>query len=279
MPTDDELVSFFQRHVVPISFTFQKEQDTRSFIVTAFVLSVLDRWFLITAGHCIRNIENWIDHYGYDNTRSQLIDSLGLGATYREPIPFVYKDSYPTCLSDDYDFDYGVMALSPYYKQLLQANNVQALNEEVWKKQPVEVDFYTLLGIPAELVKVSSTNIELTPTLHPVERIDRRPEGFTKVDAPLFYGRIVLGEDMSSIKGMSGGPVFAFHQNDKGELRYWLIALQSRCLSRSLFIAACPTKLLGHFLEDVIVRVGQELTQHGPTPAAADRAFGEGCEK
>jgi len=260
MPTDDELVGFFQRHVVPVFFTFQKEQDTQNFVVTAFVLSVSDQWFLITAGHCIRDIEARIDYYGYDNTRSQLIDSLGLGATHPEPIPFVYKDSHPAQLSDDYAFDYGVMALSPYYRQLLQANNVQPLNEEVWKKQPSEVDFYMLLGIPAELVKVNSTNVELAPTLHTVEPIDQMPERFTKVDAPLFYGHIVLGEDMSSIKGMSGGPVFAFHTNDKGELRYWLIALQSRWLPESHFIAACPTKLLGHFLEDVLVQVGQEST-------------------
>jgi hypothetical protein len=258
MPTDDELVSFFQRHVVPVVFTFQKEQASKSFLVTAFVLSVSDRWFLITAGHCIRDIEERIDYYGHENTHSQLIDSLGLGSTHPEPIPFVYRDSHPAQLSDDYAFDYGVMALSPYYRQLLQANNVQPLNEEVWKKQPSEVDFYMLLGIPAELVKVHSTSVELTPTLHPVEPVDQMPKGFTKVDAPLFYGRIVLDEDISSIKGMSGGPVFAFHKGDKGDLRYWLIALQSRWLPKSHFIAACPTRLLGHLLEDVLVQVGPE---------------------
>ena len=111
------------------------------------------------------------------------------------------------------------MVLSPYYRQLLEANNVQALNEEVWKKQPTQVDVYALLGIPGELVKFDSTSIELTPTLHTIERVGEMPKGFTKVDVPLFYGRIVLAEDMSSIKGMSGGPVFGFHHNDKGELR------------------------------------------------------------
>jgi hypothetical protein len=260
MPTDDELVGFFQRHVVPVFFTFQKGQDTQSVVVTAFVLSVSDQWFLVTAGHCIRDIETLTDHYGYEITRCQLIDSLGLGATHPEPIPFVYENSHPACLSDDYAFDYGVMALSPYYRQLLQTNNVQALTEEVWKKQPIEVDFYVLLGIPAELVKVNPASIEIAPTLHTVEPISQKPEGFTEVDAPLFYGRIVLGEGMSSIEGMSGGPVFAFHRNKKGELRYWLTALQSRWLPKSHFIAACPTKLLGHFLEDVIIRVSQEST-------------------
>jgi hypothetical protein len=260
MPTDDELVGFFQRHIVPVLFTFQGEQDTRGVVVTAMVLSVSDQWFLITAGHCIRDIEALIQHYGYDSTRSWLIDSLGLGAMHAEPIPFVYEDSQPVQLSDRFDFDYGVMTLSPYYRQLLQANNVQPLDEEVWKKQPTEVDFYALLGIPGELVKVSSASIELTPTLHTVEPIDQRPKGFSEVDAPLFYGRIALGEGITTIKGMSGGPVFAFRASEEGELRYWLIALQSRWLPQSRFIAACPTKLLGHFIEEVLARIEQEAT-------------------
>lgn len=260
MPTDDELVSFFQRHVVPVFFTLQNEQDTQNIVLTAFVLSVSDQWFLITAGHCIREIEILSDHYGYAITRCQLIDSLGLGATHPEPIPFAYRDSHAVCLSDDHAFDYGVMALSTYYKQLLKANKVQALNEKVWKHQPVDVDFYRLLGMPGELVKVNSESVEIAPTLLTVEPIDHKPEGFTEVDAPLFYGRIILGEGMHSIKGMSGGPVFAFRKNEKGELRYWLIALQSRWLQKPRFIAACPTKLLGHFFEKVVIRVGQEST-------------------
>jgi hypothetical protein len=248
MPTNDKLVSFFHRHVVPVFFTLQKGEDIQNFVVSTFVLSVADQWFLITAGHCIRDIETLMDHDGYKITRCHLIDSLGLGATHSEPIPFVYEDAYPTCLSDDYAFDYGVIMVSPYYKQLLQANNIKAITEEAWKKQPTKIDFYWLLGIPAELVKVNSEDIEIAPSFHSVKPVDQKPEGFTEVDAPLFYGRIVLGEGISSIKGMSGGPLFAFSENERGELRYWLIALQSRWLPESHYIAACPTKLLGHFL-------------------------------
>lgn len=259
MATNDELVGFFHRHVVPVFFSFQKDNDIQNFVVTTFVLSVSDYWFLITAGHCIRDIEKLADH-GYRIVRCQLIDSLGLGAKHPEPIPFAYQESHPICLSDDYAFDYGIMILSTYYKQLLQINNIQALNEEVWKKQPAKVDFYTLLGIPSELVKVNSESVEIAPTLHSIEPVNQRPEGFTEVDVDLFYGCIVLGEGMTSIKGMSGGPIFAFHKNEKCELRYWLTALQSRWLPESHFIAACPTKLLGHFLEDVIIRASQKAS-------------------
>lgn len=147
------------------------------------------------------------------------------------------------------------MVLYQYYKQLLLANNVQALDEEVWKKQPAKVDSYALLGLSAELVKFDSEAVELTSTLHPVESVNRIPPGFTETETSLFYARIMLGEGIRDIKGMSGGPVFAFHQSESGELIYWLTALQSRWLPESRYIAACPTKLLGHFIESLVARV------------------------
>jgi len=251
MPTDDELVSFFLRHLVPVLFTFQRGADSQSIVVTAFVLSVANQWFLITAGHCIHDIEERTTEHGYQITGCYMIDSLGVGAKHREPIPFVYRDSSPTYLSEDQDFDYGVMVLSPYYQQLLEKNNIQALNEEAWKKQPAKVDFYWLLGIPEELTRVNPENIEITPTLHKVEPLSERPDKFPATDVPLFYGRIGLGEGVTTIKGMSGGPIFAFHKNEKGQLKYWLTALQSRWLPESHIIAAYPTKLLGDFLEQI----------------------------
>lgn len=185
---------------------------------------------------------------------------MGLGAMHPEPIPFAYKEAYPIFLSDECAFDYGIIAISPHYRRLLQANKVQALNEEVWKKQPTKVDFYVLLGIPTELVRLNSENVEMSTVLHMVEPIDQKPDGFSEVEAPLFYGRIVLGDRLKSIDGESGGPVFAFHEDPKGQLRYWLTALQSRWLPQSHFIAACPTTLLGHLIEDAIVKAAQKPT-------------------
>ena len=65
MPTDAEIVGYFHRHVVALVFTFQKGSEKQSFAVTAFVLSVLDHWFLITAGHCIDLIEEFTEKEGY----------------------------------------------------------------------------------------------------------------------------------------------------------------------------------------------------------------------
>ena len=101
MPTDDELVGYFNKHIVPVFFAFQKGEHVHKVVITAFVLSVSEKWFLITAGHNIQDIEVLTDVRGYQITSCQLIDSLGVGATHRTPIPFAYRESHPTCLSDD----------------------------------------------------------------------------------------------------------------------------------------------------------------------------------
>jgi len=66
---------------------------------------------------------------------------------------------------------------------------------------------------------------------------------------PLFYGRVWLDDELQSIKGMSGGPIFAFQKDGNGLQRYWLIALQSRWLNQSHYIAACQVAALGEAIQ------------------------------
>jgi hypothetical protein len=249
--TDDDLVGVFARHLVPVLFTFEREGRSEKLVMTAFVLSIAEHWLLVTAGHCIGEVERYIES-GCVISECYLVDSLGLDVRYADPIPFAYARSHPTRLSEDKSFDYGVMILTPYYRQLLEKNKIHPLNEKVWKCQPPSVDFYLLLGVPRELVKVESSRVEIVPTLHRVQPLDERPQGFPETDMPLFYGHIGLGQGMTSIMGMSGGPVFGFSKDSQGQLRYWLIALQSRWLPDSHYIAACPTKVLGEVLEAVL---------------------------
>ncbi len=251
---DGDLIAYFMRHLVPIFFTFTKGSTSYSAAITSFVMSIADQWFLVTAGHCLKQIADNITIHGYKITNCLLVDSLGIDAKHIEPIPFNYESSHPTHIIDDANFDYGFMILSPYYRRLLEKNNIQPLDEEVWKRQPSSVDFYAIIGMANELTTVTSESLETTPSLHRIIPLDNRPAIFPKTDIPLFYGRIVLGNALTSIKGMSGGPIFAFRQNAQGQLRYWLAALQSSWSPQTHYIVACPTKLLGDTLESILLK-------------------------
>lgn len=232
-------------------FTVQEDYKSRQFIVTAFVLSVENQWFLITAGHCLREIEK-LQLQGTEIVSCALIDTMGANAIDKFTIPFAYEDASPEYLSDELEFDYGVILLSLYYRQHLEANGIQPLTEEVWDMQPDEFDFYKLIGIPYELLEVTPEDVKVTTTLLDIEPLKNWPTSVRVTTAPQFVGRISLENRIKSIKGTSGGPIFGFVENPPGTLKYWLVALQSRWLPRSHIVVGCPTKILGQFLRSRI---------------------------
>lgn len=251
---DGELVGYLQKHLVPIFFEFQKDAETRSGVITTFILSVDDRWFLVTAGHCIESIEKLIGN-GYKIQKCRLIDSMGLAARYPDSIPFNYERGKVIRLDAGEEFsslDYAAIPLSTYYRQLLEKNNNEALNEDTWKHYPLTVDFYTLLGVPGELTAFTPENVALETTLIFVKRLTEQPKEFEKAEPSLFYGHVDLGEQLNSIKGMSGGPIFAFYVNVQGEMRYWLVALQSNWNENTRNLVACPTRIFGAVLTGII---------------------------
>lgn len=87
----DSLVGFFQRHVVPILFCFTKDGRTHYSVITSLLLSVRDELFLVTAGHCIDDIQRNLDG-GAVLKRVLLIDSMGNGAVHEHPVPFYWGD-------------------------------------------------------------------------------------------------------------------------------------------------------------------------------------------
>jgi hypothetical protein len=235
--------------MVAILFTFRKGVDYYESFATALVLSVNGRWFLATAGHILREVDELTNKSEYQLVGCQLVDFLGVEATHRETVPFVYKDSHPV-YNDEAGFDYGIMFLSPYYENLLRANKVEALNEDIWKRPPKTSDYYFLLGIPSELVKYEPESIRLEPIMWKIEPTEK-PERFQETNDYMFFGRITLDEEVNSIRGMSGGPIFGVHVGEY-ETRYWLIAIQSKWLPESHYIAGCSAELLGDIIQHSI---------------------------
>jgi hypothetical protein len=256
-PPNDALVGYFSKHLVPVYFTFEKGETTHSGYMSAFLISMDDKWFLITAGHCMEEIENNIKK-GYEIKRCRLIDSGGLVAHHINPIPFDYL-SAPKIHVDVAGFDYGAIYINDYYKSLLVKNNVKPLSEHVWEKQPDDPDFYLLLGIPRELTEVNDEYFSIGTTLHHIKALDQRLSDFPDTKAPMFYGEIQLDNTLTNIKGMSGGPIFSFKKNEKGELKYWLHAVQSHWLPNKKYIAACLTSPFLMSLKEVITKIASEV--------------------
>lgn len=260
-PPNDAYVSFFSRHVVPIYISLQGHRESKQYLISSFVMSVYDEWFLITAGHCIEDVENALNH-GYIIERCRLIDCMGAGAKHIHPIPYDFNKDTACKLCYDPKYDYGVLILNANTISLLKANGVVPLTEQMWESQPDNSEYFKMVGIPCELSDADEKYAHVTTIVHSVRELSERPQCFEKTDAPTFYGKIELIEPMTTIVGMSGGPIFSFQTNEDGELKYWLHAVQSRWVPSERVIAACLMKPLGTFIKEFMEGKHQGLIEN-----------------
>lgn len=247
-PSKDKIAGYFNQHCVPLYVHINKGEKNHHYVFSTFVISIEDEWFIVTAGHCLREIEK-IKNAGYSIEKARLIDFGGLKAKHFQPIPFALEAS-PTVHLGDEKYDYGIIHISKYYRRLMENNGIVALNEEAWEKQPEKPDFYFLLGVPDQLTEVAEDKISITTTLYTVTKCDSVPSEFEKTDAPTFYGKIHLDQYLTSIVGMSGGPLLSFKKTESGELKYWLCAVQSRWIQGKNLIAACLMKPFATLVRD-----------------------------
>ena len=156
----DRETRYYMRHIVPIYFHLRKGSDDRKFVHTAFAFSVGGSWLLLTAGHCIEEVQQ-ARSAGYELMRCVLLDCLGVNAKHLEPVPFDYDAANPLPICHDKAWDYGAMFLSDNTCMLLKANGVTPFDEQWWIGEPDDVEAYFLLGAPAEITTASVAGVKL----------------------------------------------------------------------------------------------------------------------
>jgi len=256
---ESKAVGVFGQHVVGLLLQDERRENLN--LVTTFVVSVSDIWFLVTAGHVLADVQR--DRSG--EIKGRLIDSTGLEPKYGMAIPFDFDSASPIIFGDDTSFDYAVIPLRPYYRSLLTKNGIVPLDERAWAKPPLNPDYYLLAGFPSELVDVPQTpqdwdDLVVCCTAHSLEQLPDAPHGFGEKTGPRAYFRIALGSDLESILGLSGSPVFALSGNESA-LRYWLVGVQSSWVRSSRSIAVCPVQPLLGYLQDRLRNLPTDLSK------------------
>jgi hypothetical protein len=246
-----KFMAILQHHFVPLLLEFHKEDQAKAYYISAFVMSVRDHWFLVTAGHCFKEVKE-IREGGWTLYSTRLVDNMGDGARHMDPIPFDYDAARPTPIHDaKWDIDYGLIFVSPLYRKAMETNGVEALSEKYWDVGELPYVSFRLLGIPAELTQNRDDSVYASVTLHPVERLAERPGGFEATDAPTFWGRISLPQEVGDIRGTSGGPIFGFAKIC-AETRYFLVAVQSGWVKPHRTVRACLARPFGQLISEVL---------------------------
>lgn len=246
---DQQILAHFCNHLIAIIFNFtvgdDESSEARSHIWSATYIEIDGRFFFLTGGHCIRQFEAARNGCLSEFT-CYIDDGAGSKAEFQSAIPFDYLGAVKYAY-DEGHLDYGLIEVRESYQQLLTANKIEAIREVHWAKQR-DIDFlgYALLGIPAETTHALASRpgeiyAQFEPTLIFLRKTAQSGERrFTTF----------LPEDraISSVQGMSGGPIIGFAE--RNGLRYWLFAIQSSWIESSgqIFATWLPD-IIEHFRE------------------------------
>jgi hypothetical protein len=267
-----QILAYFGNHLVSLAGSYVEIDaagrdvgEKKFFAYSGFIMSVRGVWCLVTAGHCIENLEQPLRAKQIRLTNCLLADYFGDAPRVREPMPFDYEGAHALAVHDPAaGLDFALVPLREFYRMSLEANGIRAISEENWVAQePDACDFFAILGLPECLVPDPGALVphgdrvagHVNPTLVWVSPVTLPPEELPAATFPWFIGRVGAAAALPSIVGMSGGPIFGFKKGEDGLLRYWIVAVQSRWRPDTRITFGCPVRTFASLVE-------QELECH-----------------
>jgi hypothetical protein len=226
----------------------------KPFTVSAFLISMRNNWFLVTAGHVLGDIEK-ARTKGQILTDFKLDDTFGVTAKFKDhSVPFVDFDQCWKQHVDLEGMDFGVIQISQHTGTLLQSEPVA---ENCWKDIPTEFEHYYLLGAPDPLQVIDTVgglHFRHVLAFFEVEPISDPPETFVRPSARVFYRipkRLIseVGKQLDDIDGMSGCPLIGVKESGESKGHYYFLGIQSGWDPRSRLAWATPLKGIGEWLE------------------------------
>jgi hypothetical protein len=231
----EKFLEFFCRHLVALCVTYRQVkneasiENQRLFACPGVVICIRGFCSFLTAGHALKDLYTNLEKENIVVESAVLADTFGSETISEKPIPFDLKYEPRFFIYNEEDgLDFGLVALRPHYVALLAKHGIKAIFEENWINQHrVKFDAYTMLGLPEEFVKYDqdgSVGI-VSPTMIGVKALDIPPEGTKRTHYPRFVGQLHENLPLTSIEGMSGGPIFGFRYGPP--MAYWVVAIQS----------------------------------------------------
>lgn len=266
-------VALFARHTVPLMARYELDGKAYVNTITTFVLSVNDRWFLVTAAHALTDVRKVLASGG--RVDAMLIgDYLRGEAGLEQTIPFDFNDA--AILFGD-PLDCAAIEVSDEHRAALTRCGVVPVDEALWKSVPPEgADLaYAVAGFPLELLASGARfgfavhavtlnpDISIPRELPPADAVRPLPEGAvisppvsTPHDPRDIPARVIMWNSstsvgLSSSVGLSGGPLFAFHRVNGESPRYWVRGIYYSSSVASGINWFCPLLPLASHLERI----------------------------
>lgn len=258
----ERALEFFCRHLVVLCITYRLAGNESSskkplfFACSGILLCIRGHCSFLTAGHALKELTDLQSRGEIIIESAVLADTFGPDAICDRPIPLDFSNEPKFFIDDEKEgLDFGLIALRPYYVRLLAAHKIKALFEENWATQDrVQFDGHVMLGTPAEFVSCELVGPggdfqvigTVAPTMIGVRRLSEAPEGSPATRYPRFVGEVQQGLPLSSLEGMSGGPIMGFRNGPPSS--YWIVAIQSSWLKTRRVVFGCPIPVLAGLL-------------------------------
>jgi len=255
------MLNWIDVRVQDVRGTRRLDPDPQNCFASAFILSINNQWYLATAGHILRDLEERLAS-GRRLVASNLMDGIASGRDL-EPIPFDLDPAkYWFEYNENEGIDYALLPLREGFVRPLKSVGVQAIDESYICGLDTDATEFYLLGVPYEVIKTTSHrangrvhfSTEMGTPLLPLKRV-LEPPVFMRKAFPRFYAKVPCDNAISkglaapsSIEGMSGGPIIAVKRTSPTSGTYWLLGIQSCWDPKSRIIAANPALPLIHLL-------------------------------
>lgn len=265
-----QAVRFFGRHLVCLTIDYigldqngKRVGDERLYGISGFVMSFGGEWFLVTAGHALKDIDDKIATGRMELLGAAIQDHFGPDAKSLLPTMFEYASAHK-CYIDrrDLGLDVGLIHLREFFRSSLELNRIVPVTESNWLKQPCDMSDYMLFGIPQERTGPTNSrpgptgeflSADVTPMLLPVKRTDTPHRELPPSPYPWFIGTVDTAPfGLKSIVGMSGGPIFGIRIEPNGQVLYWVVAVQSWWDPATRTIYGCPVPVFAGLVADAL---------------------------
>lgn len=252
----DQPIDFMSQHFVAAivdAHTLDKGKITSRTVAvfSGWLLEVQDTLFWVTAGHCLRDLDQQINDKDVEIVRFLLKDDLGYMAQFPHPVSYPYEPGRAFYVYDQEDgLDFAIIPLKGLYRQNILKNGNVAITRENWIHQKgLEFKFFRILGIPEDCVfndpKPDGTSVlRMQTVMMAVNQITFQDAIDAKTKHPArsdewFIGRCDPGTGDQTVVGMSGGPVYGFRYDESGALSYHVVALQSWWDEKQRIVYGC----------------------------------------
>ena len=266
-----QFCGYMSRHLVVLTGEYESYDDGKLFkrgvfAISGFILRLHERYFWVTAGHCLTQLDVALANGALKVFDVGWADYFGMNAAHVHKIPFEYEAGCGFHVDDgEAGLDFGLIPLDYLTIQNLIKNDIKEVSRVNWEHQhALTFSHYFLLGTPSHLVRETAfPHGEIAAAIQPVMVALKRLDPDEVDDPPpedWFVGRIHEAVDIESIAGMSGGPIYGFRTLPDGRLVYHVVALQSRWRPKTRVVMGCSMPYFAEMLHQSMIQANEELS-------------------